>query len=462
MLRFRKGGIHPFSKKEYTKKKPLIDLTPQPNHIVLPLHSPSGGVLTPLVASGDRVKRGELIAVPSDENAVALYSGISGKIMEITQSPHPLFGKCPSILIENDFQEGKEKHKGYLEPETLSQEQIIARIKDLGVRDLGKEETPVHLKILENRGRVEKLVVNGCEDEPYLTTEHRLMLEKQDTLVSGAKILAYTLGITEIIFAIQGDKLDAIESLEKTEIWDSSSMTVRTLPTGYPYGQEKQILRTLSSIEVPTGQQCHSAGYAFFTVATVVAVAQAILYGQPQTHRAITVSGSGVNRPRNFWLPIGTTVETLLKDTQSQHPEKLGLLLLGGPMTGVPQQDIRCPILPSSSAVLAFAQGDLPPHVISPKAKKQVCIRCGHCLSVCPMHLAPSMVYAAMEKTNTPSQKERALRPLSPDTCISCGSCNYRCPARLPLAQTLSEAQTFLQSQQEQQEITMETQEVRH
>ncbi|MFI3254326.1 MAG: RnfABCDGE type electron transport complex subunit C [Eubacteriales bacterium] len=442
MTRIGKGGIRPYSKKESTRKKPLMPLEILPKAIVLPLRSPCGGELRPVITVGDVVKRGELVAMPQNELGFSLYSGISGKVVAISHQPHPLFELCLSIVIKNDFQDSAVSHESFPDIESLSQEQVLTLLEERGLRSVDPDETPVHVKVMEGRGRVDTLIINACEAEPYLTADHRLLLERQDLIISGAKLLAYALGAVQIVVALQGDKLDAIEDLEENMNWDRESMRIRTLPTRYPFGNEKLLVSFVTGVEVPVGKGWHHAHCAVFSLATTYAVGNAIVRGEMQTHRAITVSGSGVKRPRNFWLPIGTSLKTALENAEGIRADDMALLLLGGPMTGVAQENLRAPILVGSPGLLAFGSRDIPPHLLKKEenTKRTPCIRCGHCLSVCPMHLMPLSIYKEMER-DYPRKEE--LLSLGTLTCIGCGSCNFRCPSRLPLAQSINKGQFF-------------------
>lgn len=438
MVRLFKGGIHPYGKKKHTRKKELVLPESPPSQIILPLCTPCEDILNPVVQVGDLVNVGQIVAQPEEGNGVALYSGISGTVTSIALEPHPFLGKAPSIVIKNDFKNSQTQLYHYEDPEKLTQEQLSDMLRDRGVRGGSWEERPVYLSLEEYRGKVDTLIVNGVECEPYMTADHRLMLDRGEMVIRGSLILAQAIGVSYLVFAIQGDKVDAMEALEGSPLWDKSIMKVRAVPTLYPYGEEKQVIALVMKKELSRSASSVEADCAVFSVATAYAVGDAVLQGNPHTHRAVTVSGGAVKRPRNLWVPIGTPLESMIANGEGykEDPEQL---LLGGPMTGAVQQDLRAPILASSSGVLAMAQWEIPKHLQEESPPSPMpCIRCGHCLPVCPMHLMPNMVYSHMNKSY---QNARILGKFQPNQCIGCGSCNYRCPSQLPLAQTMAKAE---------------------
>lgn len=440
MTRLFKGGIHPPSKKENTRKKPLCSLDVAPSRLVLSLACSLGKDLEPVVSVGQQVAAGQVVARPAQgEEGVPLYTGVSGKVVEIDHEPNPICGWAPSIVIENDFLGTREEHQAYPNPEELSQEQLLALIQERGLRSMSHQDSPVWTKVMEGRGKIDTLIINAAECEPYLTADYRLLLERQDLVVAGGKLLAYAMGAEKIVVAIQGDKLDALEELEKTIGWDKETMTVRTLPTCYPFGEEKQVIRFVTRREIPSQGKLHQAHCGVFNIATVYAVGEAILKGLPQTHRAITVTGGAVQRPRNLWVPIGTPFQCLV-DNAGGFRENPGVVLAGGPMTGVAQQDLRVPVLVHTPGLLALGQEEIPPHLREKSPAIHPCIHCGHCLTVCPMHLSPHQIYRLMAR-GTPKK----LAPYHPQDCMQCGCCNYRCPANLPLAETIAQAKKLFE-----------------
>ncbi|MFI3251164.1 MAG: RnfABCDGE type electron transport complex subunit C, partial [Eubacteriales bacterium] len=347
MTRLFKGGIHPTGKKEITRKKPLMVPEEAPKTIILPLKSANGASTIPIVSEGDSVAQGQKVAAIGERGSVPLFSGISGVVRSIGHEPHPLWGWSEGIVIENDFQNRQVTYPHFPDYEELTQEQLITLVQERGVVGMSREVTLAYEKILASRGKVDTLIINATECQPYLTSDYRLLIERQDTVVWGAQILANTLGVNEIVFAVQGDKLDAIEGLEKTIGWNRETMRICTIPTKYPFGEESQVVRFVKGVEIPTGEGAVWANCVIFNIATTYAVGECIVGGSMPTHRAVTVTGGALQRPRNLWVPIGVSVDYLIQCAGGLR-ENPSVVLVGGSMNGLPQTDLRVPILSNS------------------------------------------------------------------------------------------------------------------
>ncbi len=454
MFRLLKGGIHPYSKKESTRKKALAHPVFPPSQIVLPLYTAREDILEPIVRLGEGVKIGQKIAISEEGHALPIFSGISGTVSKIGLEFHPYFGKTPAVVIRNDFKNSKITLHPVEKPYEISAKQMMEELSRLGVRGMTLEEEPVSDKIRRHLGKASTLILNGVECEPYLTADYRLLLDRLDPIMKGAQLLAQVLRSDTMVFVVQGDKIPAVEALEHHPLWDDDYMKVATVPTRYPYGEEKQVIRLVTGQEFHKNMSSAEGNCVVFNVATAYAVADAILHGAPQTHRAVTVSGGAVKRPRNLWLPIGSPLESLFVNGEGMK-EDPALILLGGPLTGIAQKELRAPLLVSSGGLLALAKREIPPHLLedTPPAPMP-CIGCGHCLPVCPIHLMPNMVHRHMKK---PHQNPQILAKFQPDACIGCGCCNYRCPSRLPLAQSMAEAELIVAEYQAQVAAQQET-----
>lgn len=439
-MRLFQGGIHPSNRKESTKNKPLLPLTIQPSYIALPMLDDSGDLYHPLVELGDPILWGQKVAEPATADGVPLYSGISGVVKAITQHPHPILGMTLSLIIENDHKNTKEAHPNYPYPQELTQEQVITILRVRGLRGMARNSSAVCNKVMEGRGKIDTLIINACECEPYLSGDHRILLEGQELIIAGSKLLAYAMGAKQIVVALQGDKLDAMEELEQHKTWDSSFMRIRTLPSRYPLGEEHQVVRFVTRKELRPNQPSYLAHCGVFNVSTAHAVGDCFLKGKVQTHRAVTVAGGGLQRARNFWVPIGTPFDCVLDNVEGLR-EDVVTVLSGGPMSGVPQKDLSVPVLVNTQGILALASWEVPKHLQKKTKNHFPCIHCGHCLTVCPQHLRPYLIYQTMTQPKKPK-----LPTLHPQDCIGCGCCNYRCPAHLPLAQSVQEAKRYVEA----------------
>lgn len=277
---------------------------------------------------------------------------------------------------------------------------------------------------------MDTLIVNAAECEPYLTADHRLLLEKGDQVLQGVQMMARLLRVERAVLVVAGDKLNAVEFLERRLRRKKRAVELLTIQTRYPLGMEKQLIRTVTGREVPPGQSALDVKCSVFNVATVYMVRSALMKGSPLTHRAVTVSGGAVARPRNLWVPIGTPLRCLLESAGGLREEP-AVILTGGPMTGTVQGDLEAPVVKNTNALLCLT--DLEHN--SASQTETVCVRCGHCVSSCPMNLNPVSVYRAMRM----GERER-LPELHLEDCMECGCCSYICPSHIPLADLVRQA----------------------
>lgn len=432
------GGIHPAGRKETTRRKPLMLLDVAPARVSIPLDMNFGTPAKPVVRVGEYVTVGQRIAEADGEKSAHIHSSVSGMVEAIQMRPFPWGGSVPSIVISND---GKNTPcPQQLEPlslEKCSQEVIMERIHEAGITDMGRDMTPAHWKILRARGRADTLIVNAAESDPYVTADHRLLLERGSQILLGTRALARALGVQHSIIAVEGDKLNAVEALERRmEQRKHGRVALRTLPSRYPLGAEKQIVQAITGREVPPGGNALDVRCVVFNVAAVYAVAEAIMKGRPLTHRAVTISGSAVIRPRNLWVPIGTPLKDLVTAADGFR-EKPELMLLGGPMSGIELEDINAPVIKNTNSLLCLAAWERP--VPQPPT---TCIRCGQCVSACPMHLSPIFVHRALRDGD-----RKRLKRLHPQDCMECGCCSYICPSHIPLVEAIRSARNILEQE---------------
>ena len=428
------GGVHPVSYKESTRRKPIMPLEEPPKQVAIPLTMCTGGGAVPVVKPGDKVTVGQVIAKP-EEGGVYVHSSVSGRVRAIEPRPHPWGGRWDAIVIDNDGQDTA--CPDLPEPmdwSRMDRAQVLERICQAGITSMGGGASPTHLRIARSVGRVDTLIVSAAECEPYLTADHRLLLEHGDQVLQSVQMLSQLLRADRAVLVVAGDKLNAVEFLERRLRRKRRSVELVTIETRYPLGMEKQLVRTITGREVPPGQSAVDVKCAVFNVATAYMGRAALLEGQPVTHRAVTVSGGAVARPRNLWVPIGTPLRCLLESAGGLKEEP-AIILTGGPMTGTVQTDLEAPVVKNTNALLCLTKQE---HGGADQPET-VCVRCGHCVSSCPMNLNPAFVYRAMRM----GERER-LPQLHLEDCMECGCCSYICPSHIPLADLVRQARTIL------------------
>jgi electron transport complex protein RnfC len=413
-----KWGVHPKTQKTPTERK-TIENGKVPQKVVIPVSQHIGAPSKPIVKKGDEVKKGQLIAEACGPVSSNIHATISGKVTSVNDQPHPTMGRCLSITIESDGMD--EWAEGVLTKrdwQQLNPEEILEIIKEAGIVGLGGATFPTHVKLSPPKDcSVDTLIINGAECEPYLTSDHRIMLEYTERLVTGILILKKVLGVNNVAVGIEDNKMDAIEVMKKA--LSGTDVKVVTLPTRYPHGAEKTMIRTVTGKEVPSGKLPMSIGIVVQNVATAVAVCDAVREGKPLLERVVTVSGSAIKEPKNLNLRIGTSFEEAIEACggYSVPPEKI---ITGGPMMGVTQYTTEAPIIKGVNGILAFTKEEMN------DGPQSACIRCGQCLNACPMGLNPSMLSILGER----SLAEEALNDYHLLDCIECGSCAYVCPAK--------------------------------
>ncbi len=413
-LSFR-GGISLEGNKFTSGAK--IEIQPAPAIVTIPLLQHLGEPLRALVSVGDRVKKGQKIAL-SDDGALPLHASVSGKILAIQKAVTTL-GEMDAIVIENDFKEeicpsAKPFHKPIFQAEP---EEICEHIKEKGIVGMGVKAYPTWQKIEQARGKVQRVLINCAESEPYLTSDHRILLDKTAEVVGGVKILLRALQCERAIFAIENNKEDAIDAVQRAT-GGSENFGIAVFQNKYPQGDEKQLLRAITGKEIPQGCTAVDMGAVTFNAETCWAIYRAFVTGLPSIDRVITVSGESIKRPANLLVPLGISVNEVIQRCGgfSKAPD---LLLSGGPMMGDVISDGAVPVTKCVSAILALN---------CQEHKETSCIRCGRCVRACPMRLMPHKLYRAAEKKN----KKRALS-LSIEACTECGLCTYICPSRIDL-----------------------------
>lgn len=423
MLRSFLGGVHPNDQKGYTADK-TIEVAPLPNKVVIPVRQHIGAPCSPLVKKGDTVKKGQLIAKSDAFVSANIHASISGTVVDVGEYPHPGFGKCQAIVIENDgldeWAEGIPLERDW---EKLNPDELRDLIKEGGIVGMGGATFPTHVKLAPPKGKeVDTFILNAAECEPYLTADYRTMVEHPEPILTGIKIVMKVLGVTKGYVGIEDNKPKAISVMQKA--FEGSGIEVVGLPTKYPQGAEKMLIKALVDREVPSGGLPADVGVVVQNVGTVVAINDAVTKGIPLIQRVTTISGAIVKEPKNLLLRIGTTFGQAIEycGGLKETPEKL---ISGGPMMGMAESNLDIPVIKGTSGILLLGKKDINSGTQSP------CISCGKCVSVCPMHLNPSMLSQLGER----NMYEMAKEKYNLLDCVECGSCVYICPAKRNIVQ---------------------------
>ncbi len=421
-----RGGIHPGPHsdpgyKSATNTKP-IEAMPAPDQVILPVSMHIGAPAKPIVKVGDTVDMGQPIAEAGGFVSAPVHATVSGKVIAVEPRLHQNGSKVMSIVIENDKEDRLHESVHPYDFASMTNEERIECIRSAGMVGHGGATFPTHVKIQSGIGKCDTIIVNGAECEPYITSDHRLLLERPEEVVGGLKMLADIMGVQNAIIAIEENKTDTFPKIEEL-IKDDNRLKLYPLKCKYPQGAEKQLINACTGREVPSGKLPADAGCAVFNVDTTGAIYRRFTTGMPVVRRVVTVSGSAIANPKNLESRIGTPIEKLI-DVCGGFKEAPNKLLAGGPMMGVAQFSLEVPVMKGTNAFLAFC-GEEDKRVEEPN-----CIRCGKCINACPMHLMPMM----MNAYGNAGDYDKCVE-LGAMDCIECGSCAYVCPARIQLVQ---------------------------
>ena len=418
MAKTFRGGVHPDDRKRYTAAKP-IEVAPIPEKVIIPTRQHIGAPCAPIVKVGDLVKKGQVIAEAQAFVASPIHASTSGKVVEIAEYPHPVFGTCQAVVIESDGQDewisGLPLNRDW-QPLDVKELKEIVRLA--GLVGMGGATFPTHVKMSPPPEKpIDSFILNGAECEPYLTADHRVMLEQTERIVTGMKIAMKILGVSKGYVGIEENKPDSIEVMRKA--CAGSSIEVVPLKTKYPQGAEKTLIKVTLDREVPSGGLPMDVGVVVQNVGTVVAIADAVEKGIPLIERVATVTGGAIAEPKNILVRVGSTFAqaVALCGGFKEQPVKV---IMGGPMMGMAQRTLDVPVIKGTSGILALSAADVN---IGPE---QPCIRCGRCVEACPMGLVPSMLSILGERGAAAVAKEE----YNLLDCVECGSCVYVCPAK--------------------------------
>ncbi|MGM9662713.1 MAG: electron transport complex subunit RsxC [Oscillospiraceae bacterium] len=415
------GGVHPNDMKAATKDKAIEQLA-APAQVVIPMSMHIGAPSKPIVSVGDKVKVGQKIGEPGGFVSVPVHASVSGTVVAVEPRPFSMGGTMMAVVIENDFQDTvSEEVQPPADPESLTPEQLCEIVKNAGIVGMGGATFPTHVKISGGIGKVDTVIINAAECEPYITGDHRTILERPEEVVGGAKLLAKMFGLDKVHLGIEDNKMNAVETLKRVIEETKAPVILDVFHTRYPQGAEKQLCQAVTGRQVPPGALPAAIGCAVFNLNTTCAIYRAVYQGMPVVKKIVTVSGSGVIEPKNLECPIGTPVSNLF-DACGGLKDETYKLIMGGPMMGLAQYSTEVSVGKGTGAMLAFA-GDEERTVENPS-----CIRCGKCVSVCPMHLEPLYMYKYGQKDMMAEAEAANVMD-----CIECGACTYNCPARLHL-----------------------------
>ncbi|MDD2196347.1 MAG: electron transport complex subunit RsxC [Bacteroidales bacterium] len=420
---FPKGGIHPPQNK-FTANRP-IEVLPLPQQVVIPISQHIGAPATLIVAIGDKVLVGQVIAKSSGFVSANIHSSVSGTVASLDSVIDSSGYKRPAITItvEGDEWISEIDRTSSLKKEIpFSAEEIIAKMNEAGIVGLGGATFPSHVKLSIPKGKkADVLIINGAECEPYLTSDHRLMLEKADELMVGILLLKKALGVERALIGIEKNKPDAIKHLRIITA-NYKGVEVHALKVKYPQGGEKQLIKSLINREVPSGALPIEVGTVVHNVGTAFAVYEAVQKNKPLIERVVTVTGKNLTQKGNFMVRIGTPVINLI-EAAGGVPEDTAKIVNGGPMMGKALISAETPVTKGTSGIILFPVKDSLRPVMKP-----ACIRCGKCISACPMGLEPYLLIRLSQRNMTERMEEERILD-----CMECGSCSFVCPANLPL-----------------------------
>ena len=430
-------GVHPPDSKSLTAHVPIRRM-PFPRRIALPLRQHAGKPARCLVSKGDQVERGDKIAEADGFVSVPIHSSAAGTVVDIDWWPHPDGSMTETVIIDvEEFSPQIPRPRTVPHWDGLSPEQVRAAVQQAGVVGLGGAAFPTHVKLAPPAEHpIEWLLVNGAECEPYLTADHRTMVEYPERVHSGVRIMMHCLGVERTVIGVEKNKPDAIEALEATLPTDID-VSVQPLVVKYPQGAEKMLIHVVTGREVPSGKLPMHVGAVVQNVGSIATIAEVFETGLPLIERVVTVTGPGVVKPSNLIVPVGTTLGDVL-DFCGGITDDAAEIVFGGPMMGSSQPDMRTPLIKGTTGVVVLTERDVKPKRSYP------CIKCGRCLDACPVFLNPSQLGILAQAGRYEEMQQAHLAD-----CMLCGCCSYVCPSNIPLSQMFALSKTAHRKQQQ-------------
>lgn len=418
-----KGGVHPAENKNQTENL-MTEKVSLPKMLYLPLLQHIGTPLDPIVKVGDKVLRGQVIADSQAFLSSPIHASTSGTIKKIDNHDFPLMGRTKTIFLEPDGLDTWVELNPIKDWEKATKEELIAKIRECGIVGIGGASFPTHVKLNPPAdAKVDTLLLNGAECEPYLNSDNRLLIENPEKVIEGIKILKKILGVETAIIGIEDNKPEAIAKIKAAA--NGTGIKIDVLKTMYPQGGEKQLIKAILGKEVPSGKLPLNVGVVVQNTGTAAAIYEAIVNGRPLTEKIVTVSGKAVKNPKNLIVPIGTPISHLMDICETDR-EKIDKLVMGGPMMGMAQYTDDIPVIKGTSGVLGLTSEE------TNRTKARACISCGKCVDACPMSLMPVM-YAKLGEFGLWED----FKKFNIMDCIECGSCAYICPSNRPLTEAI-------------------------
>jgi len=417
MAKTFRGGVHPPEVKVTAEVAiTTIDL---PERVIIPLSQHTGAPSVPLVKVGDEVRVGTKIGEADGFISVPVHASISGKVVSISDHPHPLGKPMPAIEIEGDGKDEWIDLSGWKDLIDASPEEIRRAVREAGIVGLGGAAFPTHVKLSPPEGKsIDTVILNGAECEPYLTADHRLMLEHADEIVEGLKVIMRVLGASRGYIGIERNKPDAIEKMSE-KVRGEASIEVFDLKVKYPQGAEKQLIKAITGREVPCGGLPMDVGCLVQNVGTAFAIYEALKSGKPLVERVLTVSGSAARGKGNFLVRIGTTFAHVI-DQAGGMTDGCAKIIMGGPMMGIAQHTTQVPVVKGTSGIVLLSDEEVY------RGEPGPCLRCGKCVDHCPMRLVPNEIARLVEKGRIDDAQSYGLLD-----CMECGVCAYVCPSKI-------------------------------
>ena len=426
------GGVHPPESKGFSESCP-IEVIPTPKQVSILLSQHIGAPCEPLVAKRDTVTVGQVIGRSDAFVSAAIHSPVNGTVKDIVLLPHPVIGRTMGITIDTDEENNtpkqlvSDKFDSSFNPNSYFVEQICTAAKDAGLVGMGGAGFPTRVKIEPNPAMPKEiLLINACECEPFITCDYRVMLEWTWQLLAGVRLAARASGCKKIRIGIEDNKPEAIKVVSDAikELGNIGDIQVVAVKTKYPQGGERQLIRSILKKTVPTGSIPLTIGVCVLNVATCAALAEAVVTGNPLTHRVVTVTGRAITKPGNYYVPIGMCVSELI-DYCGGLTKEAAKVVLGGPMMGFAIADLSTPLTKTSGSLLLLSREEV---TKAYEKQETACIRCGRCLAACPEHLNPTRIAHAVKHFRMDIAEDYYI-----SACIECGCCSYVCPANIEI-----------------------------